>query len=588
MLKADNNVTVNQYRLALITIWVLILILLIRYFQIQILEHENYSNKSKSNRIRKVIKNAPRGLILDRNGEILVDNFPVYVLKVIPGEFLNKNNQFKLISKYVSIDSSALKKNYKKYYRGKFIPTQIAKDISFKQISYLEENKLNFQGIYYDQIPERSFPQNIRSPHLFGYVKEVDRKIRKDLVLKNSYELGDLIGWSGLEKQYETYLRGNSGISFYEVDAFGREVGTASEIQEKKADPGLNIQTTIDSRIQKSSEELMNQRKGVILIANSQSGQILAAVSSPDYQPSLFTGKTSVDEWAFIRDNKDKPLMNRYTRGAYPPGSIVKMITSAVLYENEYITSELEYDCNGSYQFGDRIFGCWNRQGHGMINISEAIAFSCDVYFYKAVRNLDFDELSVMFTDFGFGYKTNIDLPNERTGLVPSRKYMTKRYGKFGWSQGALLNMAIGQGELLATPVQILNYTNLLATKGESDVPHFVMATNLPNNVKPQLNDNTWSKIHTDMRSVIKHGKGTGRKANPGIDGMTIYGKTGTAENSHGGDHAWFIGWANYGDQKYTVIVLMENAGSGGSVAAPIAKALFKIIFENIPTESNV
>ena len=217
MLKSDNIVSHKQYQVARILSWVMIIILIIRYFQIQIIEHEIYRLKSNTNRIRKVTKNAPRGLILDRFGEILVDNYPVYVLTAIPGEMNNKEMQFNLIANYIESDSSIIHSNYKKYYRGRFVPTRLAKDIDFLQLSNLEENKLNLEGVYYDQIPERSYPNGARAPHLFGYVKEIDRVIRKNLNNKELYELGDLVGWSGLEKQYESYLMGKRGTYFFEV-----------------------------------------------------------------------------------------------------------------------------------------------------------------------------------------------------------------------------------------------------------------------------------------------------------------------------------------------------------------------------------
>ena len=202
----------------------MIFILIGRYFQIQIIEHEIYSLKSNTNRIRKVTKNAPKGLILDRHGEILVDNYPVYVLTAIPGEMNNKKEQFNLIADYIDSDSSIISSNYKKYYRGRFVPTRLAKDIDFLQLSNLEENKLKLEGVYYDQIPERYYPNGVRAPHLFGYVKEIDSEIRKNLPNKQLYELGDLVGWSGLEKQYENYLMGKRGTYFFEVDASGKRL----------------------------------------------------------------------------------------------------------------------------------------------------------------------------------------------------------------------------------------------------------------------------------------------------------------------------------------------------------------------------
>ena len=581
MLKADNIVSHRQYQVARLFSLLMILLLIARYFQIQIIEHEIYRLKSNTNRIRKVTKNAPRGLILDRSGEILVDNYPVYVLTAIPGEMNDKKNQFNLIAKYIETDSSIIHSNYNKYYRGRFVPTRLAKDIGFSQLSNLEENKLNLAGVYYDQIPERYYPNKVKAPHLFGYVKEVDRLIRRDLSNRELYELGDLVGWSGLEKQYESYLMGKRGTYFFEVDASGREVGPASELVDTRPDPGNNIQTTIDHNLQLFIEKLMDNRKGVILIGKPETGGILAATSSPDYSPDLFTGLTTESEWKNIKDDPNTPLINRYIQGTYIPGSIIKMITQiAILKDGNYDLNMTHY-CPGFYQYGDRIYGCWVTNGHGNVNMIQAMSMSCDVFFYKAVQLIDIDKLYNTFKQFGFGKKTKIDIPNELAGLVPNKAYMYQRYGKYGWSKGSLLNFAIGQGELLVTPIQVLNYINLISTRGNSPNCHFVIVDNLPENSNPQLEEIIWKQVFEGMRSAIADKKGTGRKSDPKIDGLIIYGKTGTAENPHGDNHAWFVGWAEYLNEKYSIVVLLENGGSGGAVAAPLARKVFTEIINN-------
>ena len=209
------------------------------------------------------------------------------------------------------------------------------------------------------------------------------------------------------------------------------------------------------------------------------------------------------------------------------------------------------------------------------------MSVSCDVYFYKTVTQLSLENLHDTFNQFGFGSKTNIDIPNEASGLVPDKNYMSKRYGKYGWSRGVLLNLAIGQGELLVTPIQILNYVNLLSTKGSSPNSHFVFVDNLPPNVKPELSSKIWNNIHNGLRSAIVGSNGTGKKSDPNFNDFLVYGKTGTAENPHGENHAWFVGWADYNEEKYSIVILLENAGSGGAVAAPLAKKVFEKIIEN-------
>ncbi|MFL2983756.1 MAG: penicillin-binding protein 2 [Candidatus Neomarinimicrobiota bacterium] len=581
MLKADNIASIRQYYFASCISCCLIALLIIRFFQLQIVDHDQYSKKANTNRIRKVTSSAPRGLILDRNGQILVANLPTYILNAVPGELPDKGATFDFISKIIGVDSILLARNYKKYYRGRFIPTRIAKDLTFSQISRIEENRLNLEGVYFQKFPERYFPSSVRASHILGYVKEVDKDIRSNLNNPLSYELGDIIGWSGLEKSYENDLKGTHGIQFYQVDAFGREAGYVEEFPPRIPEPGKNIITTIDINMQNSLEQHMVGKRGVIIVGIPLTGEILGAVSNPDFRPDLFTGRILEDEWNNVINNQDKPLLNRFNQGLYPPGSIVKMITEAALLDHPDFDPYSSLLCEGSFQFGDRVFGCWNTLGHGNVDLTSAIMQSCDIYFYKTINYYDLDKLAKFFKGFGFGLITGIDIHGEYKGTVPDTDYMNQRYGRFGWSKGALLNFCIGQGEILVTPIQVFNYTNLLATKGRAKRPHFVMSDTLQNITEPSLPLDVWERIIFDMGQVINNINGTGKNANIDLNNINIFGKTGTAENPHGEDHAWFIGWLELHSQVWSVVVLLENAGSGGTVAAPLAKKVFMDILYN-------
>jgi len=575
MLKADNIASLRQYYFSIGITWIVITVLILRFFQIQILGYAQYSQKANTNRIRKVTTSAPRGLILDRNGQILVDNLPTYILKAVPGELSQKGKTFGLVSDIIGLDSNTVLKNYKKYYRGRFIQTRLAKDLTFHQVSKLEENRLDLEGIYYQQFPERYFPSDVKASHILGYVKEVDRSIRESSTNSNEYELGDIIGWTGLEKRYEHFLRGQRGVQFYQVDAFGREAGYVADFLSRDPEPGQNIITTIDIDIQKNIEYIMEKRRGVIIVGIPETGEILGAVSAPDYSPDLFTGVILEDDWNSILYHPEKPLVNRFSQGLYPPGSIVKMITGAVMLDNPDFDPHSEERCDGAYQFGDRVFACWYTNGHASMNLTSAILNSCDIYFYKTIQYYELDKLAQYFRLFGFGQTTGVDIVGELKGTVPNTTYMNNRYGRFGWSKGALLNFCIGQGEILVTPMQVYNYVNLLANRGQTFKPHFVNVDQIMDTVELTLDTSTWDRIIFDMDQVITHKNGTGKNALPLIPGMKVYGKTGTAENPHGEDHAWFIGWMEYNGKKYSIVVLLENAGSGGGVAAPVAREVF-------------
>ena len=322
----------------------------------------------------------------------------------------------------------------------------------------------------------------------------------------------------------------------------------------------------------------MEDKRGVILVGFPETGEILGAVSKPDFNPDLFTGRIMEKDWNNLINDKNKPLVNRFTQGLYPPGSIVKMITGAVLMDHQDFDPHMEEVCDGAYQYGDRVFGCWNTQGHGKVDLTSAIAQSCDIYFYRTIQYYDIDKLAKYFYNFGFGSIAGLDIEGEAKGTIPTKEYMDKRYGRFGWSTGALLNFSIGQGEILVTPIQVLNYTNILATRGNTFKPHLVRSDVFIENKDSLIPDEHWDRIIFDMGQVVSHQNGTGKNADPLINGVDVYGKTGTAENPHGEDHAWFIGWMSFLDNNYSIVVLLENAGSGGAVAAPIAKTVFNNI----------
>ena len=581
VLKADNIVSARQYYLAIFVTVFLLSLLLARFFQLQILDHDKYSKKANSNRIRKVTTSAPRGLILDRNLQILVDNLPTYILNAVPGELSGKKETFGFISNILKMNPEVLTNNFVKYYRGKFIPTRIAKDLTFDQISRLEESRFNLEGVYYQKFPERYFPSNVRASHILGYVKEVDRQIRNSVEDPQDYELGDIIGWSGLEKSYEKILKGSHGVQFYQVDVHGREVGFVEDFKPINPEPGMNIITTIDAELQRSLESLLSERRGVIIVGIPETGEILSAVSKPDFRPDLFTGRILKSDWDKIINNPNKPLLNRFNQGLYPPGSIVKMITQAAMLDHPDFDPDITQVCEGAYQFGDRLFGCWLTTGHGDVDLTSAITQSCDVYFYKTIHYYDLDKLASYFRLFGFGSITGIDVRGEYKGTVPDTDYMNQRYGRFGWSKGSILNFCIGQGELLVTPMQVFKYLNLLVTQGNTHAPHFVKTDHSVPVKMPTIKSDTWQRITFDMGQVVYNELGTGRNALPENTKVKIYGKTGTAENPHGEDHAWYIGWMNYEKQNYSAVILLENSGSGGAIAAPVAKKVFDIITEN-------
>lgn len=581
MLKASNLIPQKRFFVISGVVLLLMLSLVFRFFYLQIYFHETYKQKAEVNRIRAIPLNAPRGLILDRNGEIIVDNYPTYVLTAIPGEMIEKRKNFQIISQCTGIDTSLLETNYKKYFRGRFLPARLAKDLSFDQLSRIEEHKQELTGINYIQFPERYFPGKISAAHLLGYVKEVDQVLLQELNEKEKYLYGDLIGWRGLEKVYEDRLRGEKGIYFVEVDAHGRELGLSSDYQKENPIPGKDLQISLLIPLQKMLENILDGYRAVVLVSMPKTGEILSMVSKPDYPPDLFTGATTVDEWQNIISNPEKPLLNRITHGLYPPGSTLKMITAMMLMEKGKINFSEKINCNGVYVLGDRQFHCWKEFGHGEMDIEQAITQSCNVYFYHVVQRLSIDEWANACAEFGFGETTEIDLASEAKGIVPNSSYMNKQYGRWGWSKGHLLNLSLGQGELVVTPIQMMQFINCLAMGGTAPALHLAKDKPAALHSVKRFSQQTWRRMEKYMRNVVSSAHGTGKRANPGIAGLTIAGKTGTAQNPHGEPHAWFIGYGEKDNKLISVVVLIENGGHGGVTAAPIARRVFDFLFSS-------
>jgi penicillin-binding protein 2 len=579
VLKAENKATQNQYFAVKIIIIILTGILVFRFFHLQVYQYDKFSRRADVNRIRATTVNAPRGLILDRNGRTIVDNYPTYILKAIPDELGDRGEIFTLIEKYIEIDSTILANNFKKYYRGKFVPVRLAKDLSFNQISLLEEHRLELPGIRYEKFHERSYTDLIRGSHFLGYLKEVDQSIRETITDKEIFEYGDLIGWKGLEKIYEDKLRQIKGVTYLEVDAYGREMGKVDEQKDILPIPGVNLHTTIDVELQQFSEELMGEKRGVIIVGDSRTGEIYSYVSKPDYPPELFSGATHPEEWNLIINDPARPLLNRITTGLYPPGSTFKLITVVYILENNIVNPNYKFYCSGEYAFGDRVFRCWKENGHGDMNLRQAIVQSCDVYFYNIIQQIPLNDWARLCRDFGFEKKSGIDLAYERTGIIPDRNYLNSRYGRWGWSTGAKLNLSIGQGEILVTPIQLFTFINLFATSGQSGIPHFGLFNERVEIDAPKLNTRTWQSINSYLHGVVTHDLGTGRSSNPGITGLTVAGKTGSAENPHGDSDAWFIGYGEKDGSLISAVIMIENAGHGGEFAAPMARSIFNFIF---------
>ena len=587
MLKTSNETSIRRYITLNVIVLIVFSILIIKFFQLQVVRHNQYKEKANINSVRAESLHAPRGSILDRNGKIIVDNAPTYVLIAQPNIVGNIDSMLSIISRLINCDSTALSENYKKNYYGYFTPVRLIKDLTFEQISRLEEHRLDLPGIEYKQIQERHYASDINGSHFLGYVVEIDKINLQSVPNSSVYSYGDLIGWSGLEKSYESYLRDQKGVEYRAVDAYGRVIGKMIDRNEIAPEPGKDLVTTIDSKLQRFIEDLMEGKRGSVIVGEPNTGEILSFVNSPSYSPDLFTGATLSDEWNDILNDPDKPLLNRITRGLYPPASTLKMIVIAYILEHKVISPNKQIYCSGKYRLGNRIFRCWNEAGHGYVDLDKALIESCDVYFYNIIQNIPLNDWAELCRQFGFGQKTGIDLPSESSGNVPDEKYFDSRYGERGWTRGLKLNISIGQGETLVTPIQLLTYINLFFTNGSTKQPHFVESSKVKNVKIDNISKRTWDRINNLLYRVVSDKKGTGQLADPHIDGLKVAGKTGTAENPHGDPHALFIGYAVKDEIRRSFVILLENAGHGGDAAAPLARKILSYIYSDSNLEDD-
>jgi len=400
---------------------------------------------------------------------------------------------------------------------------------------------------------------------VLGYLREIDKEDLR-AIKDYGYRSGDLIGWKGVEREYENILRGKRGFDYVQVNVFGQEVGKVRDERSVKARFGNDLYLTIDIGLQEYTEQLLRDKKGAVIVMDAESGEILTMVSKPDYSPSLFSGIIKSDVWNELLNDPDRPLYNRVTQGTYPPGS------------------------------GRRDFKCWKLSGHGRMNLYDAVVNSCNIYFYSLIRKMDLNLWAEYARKFHFGELTGIDLYGESRGTVPDESFLDEKYGKGGWSEGNKLNLVIGQGDLLVTPLQMVRFAGALATHGKLTTPHlglkymdretnrfrrFIMS---PADSVEGISASTWEFVEKAMYDVVNSKTGTGRAAR--VRGLDVYGKTGTAQNPHGESHSWFVGYSKDDERTLAITVLIEHGGSGGGEAATTARRIFSYCQKNLPRKA--
>lgn len=554
-------------------------ILIYGFIRLQVSKKDFYTQKSIDNSVRKITTFPVRGLIKDSKGRILVDNRAAYSIAVIPKVVADSTLQ-KIVSLF-DLDWTTVKEEMAKEYG--FRPVKIAHDIDYKNVIFFEENRLQFPGVIVSLEPKRYYHKGVNSPHIFGSLGEVTVEEQKE---NSIYEQGDIIGKTALEKYYDMDLRGTKGAEYIRVDASGRELGDFNPDLNVEAVHGNDLNLYLDYSIQQFAESLMVDHRGSLVALDTRNGGVIALVSKPDYDPRLLTGKIDPEVWNKLLTDESHPLYSRSIQSVYPPGSTYKIVAAIAALQENIIKPSWQVTCPGYFILGRKIIHCWKSSGHGTLDLYGAIKNSCNVYFYTLGLKIGLDVWSKYSKMFAFGRKTGIDLPNESKGLVPTENFFNQRYGKNGWTAGNLANLAIGQGELLVTPLQLAQFIMIIANKGVYYKPHLLKfmynystkeKITYPNNTQyvTGISDKTYDIVREGMRQVMDGGTGWYGK----VPGIEMAGKTGTAQNPHGKSHAWFMAFAPYEQPEIAISVIVENGGGGGAVAAPIARKFLEKYF---------
>ncbi len=605
----EKRVTVKsereEYRLfrsrafvAALLVLVSLSLVLVRLVFLQVNNHDHYTTLSKENYQKRIPIPPARGLIYDRNGALLADNHIEYVLEAAEDDVEDMEESLKRLMQLLPITPQEVNKFKQKLrVNSRFSPVVLRKNLTEKEVAIFSANRFRFSGFKVSVRVQRNYPLGSIASHLLGYVARIDKKDLETLD-KHNYSGTTHIGKSGVESYYETRLHGKAGYELTEVDAHGKP---QLKLAEEAPITGEDIFLSIDLELQIKAEELLSEHNGAVVAIDPRNGEILAMASMPSFDPNLFVNGISYANYNALRDNIDRPLYNRALQGAYPPGSTIKPMAALSGLSEGVISPTTSIYAKGFYQIpGNRHrFRCWKKEGHGHISLNRAIYQSCDVYFYDLAFRMGIKRYSKAMKRFGFGLKTGIDLPHERSALMPTSEWKRKRYDQF-WYPGDTVNAGIGQGYFTVTPLQLAFATATLANHGRKFRPHVLRATRVSRNLPQKLvtpeklpsigvtDLRYWDDVIRGMVNVVHGEHGTARLSGSGAK-YRFAGKTGTAQvfgiaqnktydatklkkKLH--DHSLFIAFAPVENPRIALAVIAENAGSGSKVAAPLARKL--------------
>ena len=583
--------------------------LLLRLWFLQIVRGESYRNLSENNRIRLEDVPATRGIIYDRHGRILVDNRPAFKLALVPADVRDLKQTLGKLGQILDVEKPQLEEKVKSAPRGApFRPILLSRDMNRDQVAAVETHKFNLPGVMVEIEPRRSYEMPYFAAHLIGYLGEIEESQLKEK-RHQGYKIGDYLGKYGVEMEWEPELKGLRGGRQVEADAAGRQL---SILREVAPEPGHNLVLALDTQLQLEAENALKGKAGAIVAMDPTTGDILAMASSPAFDQNQFVRGLTPDEWQAIVDNPLHPLENKAIQGQYPLGSTFKPVVATAALAEGLITPETTLSCTGEYQLGNQVYRCWKKRGHGQIDLYQALVQSCDIYFYQLGQKLGIDLMSAYAQRYRLGSRTLIRLNNEAGGLVPTAQWKLRRMG-IPWQKGEDLVTAIGQGFLLATPMQMVVYYAAIANGGRFLRPRVVLRVEDPEgvvvkNVSPEIvgelnvSPDIISFLQKALEGAVNDPHGTGRAAQlrGRLRSIKVAGKTGTAqvvrapedEEKEGDetetpyeyrDHAWFVAYAPAEAPEIVVVALVEHGGHGGSAAAPLVRQVMEEYFKNRP-----
>lgn len=584
--------------------FLLLMVIIARLYYLQVYQADRYKTLADENRISTRLLVLPRGIIFDRNGVTIASNQQNFQALIVAEQAPNVQetlDAFKKIMPLSEAEEERIKKDLKR--NRSFVPIKIRDNLSWEEVSRIQLNAPDLPGIVIDEGLTRYYPFGAGMAHILGYVSSVsDKDVKDDPLLEVP---GFKIGKSGIEKYLEKALRGESGNLKLEVNAYGRIM---KEIERVDGIPGKDVQLTIDSRLQQKAFELFGEESGAAVLLDVHTGEILAFVSAPSFDPNMMTQGLSTEDWNALLHNERNPLTDKAISGQYSPGSTFKMIVALAALEAGVIKPETRTYCAGKMFLGNHAFHCWKKEGHGHLNVVEALQHSCDIFFYETAQKLGIEKIADMARRFGLGSKINIGLENEKAGLIPDKEWKLRRFGE-PWQQGESLISGIGQGYILTTPLQLATMTARLVNGGYEIKPTFLKVSDGEKSKikKIDVSPANLELIKEGMYAVVNKPGGTAWRSQFDYHGQRMGGKTGTTqvrritmkERREGikkeselpwrlRNHALFVGYAPHDNPKYAVAVLVEHGGGGSSVAAPLAGKILREAVMLDPTREEV